>query len=247
MTLAGLAVAFVAVLTVLNLDLRRFDNELSFRGRAHDSLERDPRQGARPGGAQVRAADAAQPQARARRPLGRRPPLRGRPLAREAHAGSARASPSSSPAASPSSSRPGPTSSIPRGSSCRRRACASSPARRTTPPMRAARGRGFALAARRDPPARARAARVGDQDGAAVRLQRRRGRALRAAGRGDVRPLLRPRLLHQPAGADVPLPRAVLAALGRRPHAGAGGDGPDDRVPVRAHRRRGARARSPSA
>ncbi len=38
MGLAGVAVAFVAVLTVLNLDLRRFDNELSFRGRAHDSL-----------------------------------------------------------------------------------------------------------------------------------------------------------------------------------------------------------------
>ncbi len=39
MGLAGVAVAFVAVLTVLHLDLRRFDNELSFRGRAHQSLD----------------------------------------------------------------------------------------------------------------------------------------------------------------------------------------------------------------
>lgn len=39
MALSGVAVAFVAVLTVLNLDLRRFDNELAFRGRAHDSLK----------------------------------------------------------------------------------------------------------------------------------------------------------------------------------------------------------------
>jgi len=35
---AGLAVALVAVVTVLNFDLRRFDSELRFRGSAHDSL-----------------------------------------------------------------------------------------------------------------------------------------------------------------------------------------------------------------
>jgi hypothetical protein len=40
MIAAGLAVAFVAVLTVLHLDLRRFDNELSFRGDAHTALDR---------------------------------------------------------------------------------------------------------------------------------------------------------------------------------------------------------------
>jgi hypothetical protein len=40
MAAAGLAVAFVAVLTVLHLDLRRFDNELTFRGDAHRSLDR---------------------------------------------------------------------------------------------------------------------------------------------------------------------------------------------------------------
>jgi hypothetical protein len=40
MAAAGLAVAFVVVLTVLHLDLRRFDNELTFRGDAHRSLER---------------------------------------------------------------------------------------------------------------------------------------------------------------------------------------------------------------
>jgi hypothetical protein len=39
MTLAGLAAAFVAVLTVAHLDLRRFDNELTFRGDAHRALE----------------------------------------------------------------------------------------------------------------------------------------------------------------------------------------------------------------
>ena len=39
MTVAGLCVAFVGVLTVLNLNLRGFDNELRFRGDAHRSLE----------------------------------------------------------------------------------------------------------------------------------------------------------------------------------------------------------------
>jgi hypothetical protein len=40
MTVAGLAVVAVAVLTVLNLDLDRFNNELAFRGDAHRSLKR---------------------------------------------------------------------------------------------------------------------------------------------------------------------------------------------------------------
>ena len=38
MAAAGVAVIVVAVLTVLRLDLRRFDQELAFRGRAHESL-----------------------------------------------------------------------------------------------------------------------------------------------------------------------------------------------------------------
>ncbi len=38
MALAGAGVVFVLVVTAINLDLNRFDNELSFRGEAHDSL-----------------------------------------------------------------------------------------------------------------------------------------------------------------------------------------------------------------
>ncbi len=38
--LAGLGVAFVFVLTVFHLDVRRFDNELRFRGNAHEALAR---------------------------------------------------------------------------------------------------------------------------------------------------------------------------------------------------------------
>ena len=38
MAAAAVATASVAVLTAVNLDLRRFDNELAFRGDAHDSL-----------------------------------------------------------------------------------------------------------------------------------------------------------------------------------------------------------------
>ena len=48
----------------------------------------------------------------------------------------------------------------------------------------------------------------------AVRLQRRRERALRAAGDRHVRALAEPAVLHQPAGVHVPAARRVLACAG---------------------------------
>ena len=80
--------------------------------------------------------------------------------------------------------------------------------------MRAARRLGLRDRPRRAAGRRARAAAVGPEDRAAVRLQRRRERALRPARDRDVRPLLQPGLLHQPAGADLPAARRVLRCAG---------------------------------
>ncbi len=70
-TLASiLVVSFGVVWTALHLNLARFDAELSFRGAAHDDLAQVLRDPAREGGAALRPAHAAQPQARARQRAG---------------------------------------------------------------------------------------------------------------------------------------------------------------------------------
>ena len=88
---------------------RCFDAELSFRGAAHDDLVRGAARPGGAGGAALRAADAAQPQARARLALDRRPARRARSApapTRSSSRSRARASGSSSPAASRCSSTP---------------------------------------------------------------------------------------------------------------------------------------------
>ena len=73
----GAASCFVVVLHRDAPRPRRFDNELRFRGDAHAALT--PSSATRPSRrAALRPADAAQPQARARRALGRRPAVRAR-------------------------------------------------------------------------------------------------------------------------------------------------------------------------
>ena len=69
---------------------------------------------------------------------------------------------------------------------------------------------------RRARPGGVRAAAVGLPPGPAVRLQRRRERALRGRRDRHVRAHLQPELLHQPAGLHVPAARGVRARL-RRP------------------------------
>ena len=82
---------------------------------------------------------------------------------------------------------------------------------------------------------RPRPAPVGRPPRAAVRVQRRRERALRAAGDRHVRALAEPAVLRQPAGLHVPAARGVLGPLGAR-------DG--GRRRVRGRSRDGVRARA---
>ena len=100
---------------------------------------------------------------------------------------------------------------------------------------------------RRGRPRRARAAPVGHPARPAVRLQRRRERALRRGRDRDVRAHLQPALLHQPAGLHVPAARRLRARL-RRARRGLRGlrGRPRRRLRRRARRCRRCSARSPS-
>ena len=83
-------------------------------------------------------------------------------------------------------------------------------------------------AARPHPPGRARAARVEPRARPAVRVQPRRARALRPARGGDDERGPEPRLLHQPAGADVP---ARGVAVGRSTSAASSSGSPTTPAP----------------
>ena len=86
-----LVVVFGVVWTAIHIDLKRFDAELSFRGAAHDVARRGPARPRGPRRPALRAADAAQPQARARLALDRRPALREGPRPRRPEAAPAAA------------------------------------------------------------------------------------------------------------------------------------------------------------
>ena len=119
-----------------------------------------------------------------------------------------------------------PAARLPRSATGRRRR------ERTEPAQRRA-------LARRDPRARARPAALAPAPRAAVRVQRRRGRALRPEGDRDVQRRPRPGLLREPVGAHLPAVPRVQGPLHRglpvrRRLRRRGGVG----VPDRARRRR---------
>ena len=219
------------VFTATHVNLDTFNNELNFRGDAHASLTRAARRPGGPGArAALRPALDAQPQAGARLALD---PRRRRPAEVIARSRPERSARRDRPRRGdlrrpePLCARASPTATSPTqdtltqvplaglhaaGGDAVLRARMSAAERPPEPaPARPAAVRQrrwpwrLALGAR--PRRRARPAALGLPAGPAVRLQRRRERALRARRDRHVRARLEPELLRQPAGLHVPAAR----------------------------------------